>query len=50
VAFTDPESALAGLERINRSYEQHRRAARRLAEEVFAAEKVLPRFLESAMN
>jgi hypothetical protein len=50
VTFSDPESALLGLERINGSYERHRRAARKLAEEVFAAEKVLPRFLESAMN
>jgi len=50
VTFSDPESALAGVERINHSYERHRRAARKLAEEVFAAEKVLPRFLELAMN
>ncbi len=50
VTFSDPESALATLERINSNYEQHRRAARWLAEEVFATEKVLPRFLEMAMD
>jgi len=50
VTFADPEGALAGLERINRNYAQHRRAARKLAEEVFAAEQVLPQFLEAAMN
>jgi hypothetical protein len=50
VTFTDPESALAGLERINADYERHRRAAGELARTCFAAEKVLLKFLESAME
>ncbi len=50
VTFTDPDSALAGIERMNRDYQQHRRTARGIAEEHFATEKVLPRFLEAAMD
>lgn len=50
VTFRDPESALAGVERINADYDQHRRAARRLVETVFATEKVLPAFLAAAMS
>ena len=50
VPFTNPDEAVAGIERINASYESHRRAARRLAEGVFATDKVLPRFLVEAMN
>lgn len=50
VTFTDPDSALAGLDRINSDYPAHRAAARRLAESHFAAEKILPAFLEGAMG
>ena len=50
VTFADPASALAGLERINGGYEAHRRAARTIAGEHFATEKVLPHFLEAAMD
>ncbi|MBN2505251.1 MAG: glycosyltransferase family 1 protein [Verrucomicrobia bacterium] len=50
VTFTDPESALRGLDRINAAYPRHRRAARELAEAFFDAGKVLPNLLESAMN
>ena len=49
VTFHDVPSALSGIESINADYEGHRRAARLLAEEYFATEQVLPRFLEAAM-
>ena len=48
--FSDPESALGCIERINSDYENHRRAARQLAEKYFATDKVLPALLEAAMN
>lgn len=50
VTFTDMPTAVAGMETINADYEGHRRAARQLAENYFAAERVLPRFVEAAMN
>jgi hypothetical protein len=48
VTFCDVKGAATGVESINRDYERHRRAARRLAEEVFATDKVLPALLEAA--
>lgn len=45
VTFSDVDSALAAIEAVNGDYEKHRRAARRLAEEVFATDKVLPQLL-----
>jgi hypothetical protein len=50
VTFNDPRDAAAGVERINGNYEQHRRAARALAENVFSTGRVLPEFLDAAMN
>ena len=50
VTFTDLPAAVAALEEINGDYERHRRAARRLAENYFAAEKVLPALLDAAMS
>jgi len=50
VPFTDPDSALAGIVAVNQGYEEHRRAARHLATEVFSASKVLPLLIEQAMN
>jgi hypothetical protein len=50
ITFTDPQEALAGVDKINADYEHHRRAARKLAENYFAAEKVLPEFLDAAMK
>lgn len=50
LTFEDLDGAVAGVERINADYARHRRAARRLAEDVFATEKVLPAFLEAAMS
>ncbi len=49
VTFHDVSSAIGGIESINADYESHRRAARLLAEDYFATERVLPRFLEAAM-
>jgi hypothetical protein len=48
VTFRDADEALAGIEAINGEYELHRRAARELAEEIFATERVLPRLVELA--
>ena len=50
VTFSNPTEAVAGVEHINGDYERHRRAARRLAEDVFSTEKVLKAFLTEAMN
>ena len=50
ITFTDPQEARAGVANINADYEHHRRAARKLAENYFAAEKVLPEFLDAAMK
>jgi len=47
--FTDMNGALEGIERINSDYPRHGRAARKLAEEIFSTDKILPRFLEAAM-
>jgi hypothetical protein len=45
VAFSTLEEAAAGVERIGAEYERHSRAARDIAEEHFAARRVLPRLL-----
>jgi hypothetical protein len=50
ITYRDLDEAAAGVERINAAYDEHCRAARRCAENVFATDKVLPRFLETAMN
>jgi hypothetical protein len=50
LTFRDPAEALAGIDAINSDYVGHRRAARALAEEWFAADKVLPAFLDSALD
>ncbi|HEY5346267.1 MAG TPA: glycosyltransferase family 1 protein [Verrucomicrobiae bacterium] len=50
LTFHDLESARAAVEKINSDYERHRRAARALAEKHFATSRVLPEFLETAMN
>jgi hypothetical protein len=46
VAFSTPEQAIAGAERIGRDYEKHCRAARALAEEYFDSDRVLGPFAE----
>jgi hypothetical protein len=49
VTFRDLPGAVAGIDKINADYERHRRAARRVAEEYFAPERVLQPLLEAAM-
>jgi hypothetical protein len=48
VAFSTPEQAIAGAERIWRDYEEHCRTARTLAEEYFDSDRVLGHFVEEA--
>ncbi len=48
--FYDPASAVRCIEQVNADYDRQRHAARRLAEEHFATDKVLPALLEEAMN
>ena len=48
LTFRDPEEAAAGARLIESDYERHSRAARRLAEEYFSSERVLPAFLSAA--
>ena len=50
VTFENSEQAVAGVDELNCRYEFHREAARKLAENVFSTEKVLPRFLDAAMS
>jgi len=50
VTFTDLDSALAGIDRINSNYQQHQQAARQLAEMTFSTEVVLPRLLQEALS
>jgi hypothetical protein len=46
LAFDDAAGARAGIERVERDYDDHCRAARRVAEARFAAQRVLGRLLE----
>ena len=46
LAFTNPDEALAGIDRINTDYASHARRAREIATEYFAADRVLPRLLD----
>jgi len=48
LAFTTPEDALAGIDRINGEYERHAGCAAEIAREHFDARHVLPRLLEIA--
>jgi len=48
--FADLDSAVAAIENVNSDYKKHRVAARRLAEEVFATDRVLPGLLADAFN
>jgi hypothetical protein len=50
LTFSDPAGALRCVERVNADYDHHRQAARQLAENCFASEKVLPALLDAAMN
>jgi hypothetical protein len=44
-AFNTMDEAVAAFEAINSDYERHSRAARRIAQEYFAAECVLPKLM-----
>jgi hypothetical protein len=50
VTFDDLDSAVAAIHAIDEDYEKHCRAARRLAEEYFATDKVLPQLLKDALS
>jgi len=49
LTFDDVAGAVTGIEAINSDYLRHRAAARRLAENTFSTDRVLPRFLDAAM-
>jgi hypothetical protein len=48
LAFSNPDEALAGIDRINSDYERHARRAGEIAREHFDARRVLPRLLDEA--
>jgi hypothetical protein len=48
LAFSSPEEALAGIDRINSDYNRHARRATDIAREHFDARRVLPLLLEKA--
>ncbi len=50
LTFSNLREAVSGIEKINANYEQQRKAARWIAEEYFATERVLPSLLEAAMD
>ena len=50
MTFRDLTEAAAGVNQLNADYQRHRRAARHLAEDIFATNRVLPALLEAAMN
>jgi hypothetical protein len=49
VTFDNLDSAVEAIHLVNSDYEKHTQAARRLAEEYFATDKVLPILLSQAM-
>ena len=49
LAYGTLEEAASCLEQVTLDYQVHRRAARRIAESVFAHDRVLPRLLDRAM-
>jgi hypothetical protein len=50
LTFRNADEALAGVDAINADYSRHRQAARRIAEEHFATDQVLPKLIEEAMG
>jgi hypothetical protein len=50
LTFQDWQGIMHGIEMINVDYTRHRRAARRLAEEYFSTQRVLPALLEAALD
>jgi hypothetical protein len=49
-AFSTVEEAADRLERVNAAYDRHSRAAREIAEQVFAHDVVLPNLLDAALR
>jgi hypothetical protein len=49
VTFRDITEALQGIAAINADYEEHRQAARAIAEAYFSTEQVLPSLLAAAI-
>jgi hypothetical protein len=49
LSFRSPEDVVDAVAEVDRAYDRHCRAARELAVEHFAAQRVLPGFLERAM-
>ncbi|MSO45612.1 MAG: glycosyltransferase family 1 protein [Acidobacteria bacterium] len=50
IAFSTPDEAIDGLDRLDRDYAQHARRANEIARECFDASRVLPPFLETASS
>jgi hypothetical protein len=50
ITFRDLKEAVHGVEIINDDYERHCKMARKLAEQYFAADRVLPPLLDRAMD
>ena len=48
LAFSDPDEALAGIDRINSDYDRHAHSAEEIARAHFDARRVLPRLIEEA--
>jgi hypothetical protein len=48
IGFATPEEAIDALERVDRDYDRHAKAARAIAEDHFDASRVLPTLLETA--
>jgi hypothetical protein len=48
LAFSNPDEALAGIDRINSAYDRHARRAAEIAREHFDATRVLARLIEEA--
>jgi hypothetical protein len=50
LTYTNPDEAVAAIEAVDRSYAQHCRAARDLAETYFDARQVLPQLIDAVMK
>jgi hypothetical protein len=50
LAFSTPDEAVAGIDRINSDYARHARTATDIAREYFDADRVLPKLLEAAVS
>jgi hypothetical protein len=50
LTFNDMNSAVGGIEQINADYPRHQRGARKLAEQKFSTEHVLPAFVDAALS